>query len=117
MIELQGAKSRDVICGEFVMQPVKQEADLCEVILYSEGNSWLFSTFANASSPREALEEAEREVSLHSLHHRLGNGKFKASSAHVLHGFDDHSFAKRDGRWELRHRRGRLAWGKAFAQA
>ncbi len=99
------------------MQQVKQEADLCEVILYSEGDSWLFSTFAHASSAREALEEAEREAFLHSLHHRLGNGKIKASSAHVLCGFDDQSFAKRDGRWELRHRRGRLAWGKDFPQA
>ena len=99
------------------MQPVKQEADLCEVILYSEGKSWLFSTFARASSAREALEQAELEVSVHSLHHSLGNGEINAASAHVIRGFDDHSFAKRDGKWELRRRRGRLAWGKAFSQA
>jgi hypothetical protein len=85
------------------MHTVKQETGLCEVILYSEGNSWLFSTFAHAASVQEALEQAEREVSLHSLHHRLGPRKIKATSAHVLHGFDDHSFAKRNGRWELRH--------------
>jgi|SRR5215472_942056 len=99
------------------MQPAKQEADpgLCEVILYSEGNSWLFSTFAHAFSAREALEQAEQEVYIHSLYHRLGNGKIKASLAHVLHGFDDHSFAKREGRWELRLRRGRLAWGKSLS--
>jgi hypothetical protein len=108
---------RDEFAGSFVMQPVKQEADLCEVVLYSEGKSWLFSTFATASSAREALEQAEHEVSVHSLHHHLGNGKVEAASAHVIRGFDNHSFAKQNGKWELRHRRGRLAWGRALSQA
>jgi hypothetical protein len=85
------------------MQPIKREADLCEVILYSEDKSWLFSTFANASSEREALEQAEREISVHSLKHRLGTRKIKTCSAHVIRGFDDHSFAKQNGRWELKH--------------
>jgi hypothetical protein len=87
------------------MQPVKQETDphLCEVILYSEGNSWLFSTFAHAASMQEALEQAERDISLHSRYHRLSGGQIKATSALVISAFDDHPFAKRNGRWELRN--------------
>jgi hypothetical protein len=85
------------------MQPIKQEARLCEVILYSEGNSWLFSTFAHAASMQEALEQAEREISVHSRYHRLSDGHIKATSAHVISASDDHPFAKRNGRWELRN--------------
>ena len=82
------------------MQPSKQERelDLFEVILQFEDNSWQFSTFAQASRMQEALERAEREFSVHSLHHQLGDIKGKATAA-VIRASDDQSFAKRDGKW------------------
>jgi len=87
------------------MQTFEQRAEpnLFEVILYFEGNSWLFSTFAHASLMQEALEQAEREFSAHSFHHQLGDARAKATSAYVIHATDDHSFAKRDGKWQLLH--------------
>ena len=87
------------------MQTIEQRADpsLFEVVLYFEGNSWLFSTFARASIEQEALEQAEREFTVHSFHHQLGDTKAKATSAHVIHASDGHSFAKRDGKWQLMH--------------
>ncbi len=84
------------------MQTIEQEteSDLFEVILYFEGNSWLFSTFAQAALMQEALERAEKEFSVHSMHHQLGNRTFKATSAYVVRACDDHSFAKRNGKWQ-----------------
>ncbi len=94
------------------MQTIEQEteADLFEVVLYFEGNSWLFSTFAHASFMQEALERAEKEFSVHSLYHQLGGKKFKATAAYVMRARDDRSFTKRDGKW-------RAAQGPAGEQA
>ena len=68
------------------MQTAGQSADpsLFEVILYFEGNSWLFSTFAQASIMQDAIEQAEKEFSVHSFHHQLGDTKAKATSAYVI---------------------------------
>jgi hypothetical protein len=87
------------------MPTIQQGTDpnLFEVILYFEGDSWSFSTFARASIMQEALEHAEREFSVHSFHHQLGDMRVKATSAYVIHASDDHSFAKRDGKWQLMH--------------
>jgi hypothetical protein len=87
------------------MQPIEQRADpnLFEVILYFDDNSWLFSTLARASLVQEALEQAEKEFSVHSFHHQLSGMRGKATSAYVIHASDDHSFAKRDGKWQLMH--------------
>jgi len=84
------------------MQTIEQEteADLFEVVLYFEGNSWLFSTFAHASFMQEALERAEKEFSVHSSHHQLGGKKFKATAAYVIRARDDHSFAKGNGTFQ-----------------
>ena len=85
------------------MQTVDQSVspDLYEVILYFENNSWQFSTVAHASLMQEAVEQAEREFSVHSFHHRLANMKAKATAAYVIHESDDHAFAKRDGKWQI----------------
>jgi hypothetical protein len=87
------------------MQAIEQKAqlNLFEVILYFEGNSWLFSTCAETTRLQEALERAEREFSVHSMHHQLGNRKMKATSAYVFDADDNHSFTKRDGKWQLAH--------------
>jgi hypothetical protein len=84
------------------MQTVKQSAKwkLFEVVLYFEDNLGLFSTVAHASMMQEAIEQAEREFSAHTFHHRLGRTKAKATSACVIDASDDHSFAKRDGKWQ-----------------
>jgi hypothetical protein len=74
-----------------------------EVILYSEGRSWLFSTYAQASKEQEALERAETEFTVHSAHHRLSHRRMEATSAHVLNETDNRTFAKRNGRWHLVH--------------
>jgi hypothetical protein len=87
------------------MQWIKQKAqpNLFEVILYFEGSSWLFSTSAQASRLQEALERAEQEFSIHSMHHRLGSRRMKATSAHVFDASDNHSFTKRNGKWQPAH--------------
>jgi hypothetical protein len=85
------------------MQPIEQEteAGLFEVILYFEDSAWSFSTFARASLMREALERAEREFCVHSLHHRLGNAGSKVASAFVFRAPEDRPFAKPDAKAEL----------------
>jgi hypothetical protein len=87
------------------MHPTEQqgELDLFEVILQF-GNSWQFSTFAQGCRVQEALERAEREFSVHSLHHQLHNVRAKITSAQVIRACDRHSFAKHDGRWQLAHK-------------
>ena len=87
------------------MQTIEQNANpsLYEVILYFENNSWQFSTVAHASLVQDALEQAEREFTVHSFHHQLGSVKAKATAAYVIHASDDHAFAKRDGKWQLLH--------------
>jgi hypothetical protein len=80
-----------------------REANLFEVTLYFENNSWLFSTLARAGQEQEALEQAEREFSVHSFQHQLGNARFRATSAHVIHASDGRSFDKRDGKWQPAH--------------
>jgi|SRR5271166_190501 len=72
---------------------------LFEVILYFKNNSWLFSTCAYSSHTEAALEFAEREFSVHALHHNLGN--IKAGSACVMGQLDNYYFAKRNGRWRM----------------
>ncbi len=81
----------------------RAESSLFEVILYFENNSWSFSTVAHASFMQEAIEQAEREFSVHTFHHRLGSTKAKATSACVMQPGGDHAFAKRDGKWQLLH--------------
>jgi len=88
------------------MQTLERETEPgdFEVILYFEGNSWLFSTFARGSLMQEVLDQAEKEFSVHSvMHHELGNNKFKVTSAYLIHDRYDHYFAKRNGRWQLAH--------------
>ncbi len=87
------------------MQTIEQKTqpNLFEVVLYFKGNSWFFSTCAQASLLQEALERAEAEFSIHSMHHQLGNTKIEATSAYVIHACDNHSFTKRDGKWQLAH--------------
>lgn len=75
------------------------EGNLFEVILYFENNSWAFSTCTYSAHSKEALELAEREFSIHALHHKLGN--IKANSAYVLDRLEDHYFCKRDGKWQI----------------
>ena len=70
-----------------------------EVVLYFENSSWLFSACAYSSHSRAALEFAEREFSVHALHHNLG--KVRARSACVTDQFDNYYFAKRNGRWQI----------------
>ncbi len=83
------------------MQTIERETEPChfEVILYFEGNSWLFWTFAKAGRMREALERAEKEFTAHSSLHKLS--RYGADSAYVIDGCDSCYFAKRDGRWQL----------------
>ncbi len=87
------------------MQSIGQEtgSDLFEVILYFEGNSWSFSTFAEASLMQEALERAEKEFFIHSLQHQLGTRTFKVASAYVIRASDGRSLAKHNGKWQLAH--------------
>jgi hypothetical protein len=81
----------------------QEDLDLFEVILQFEGNSWRFSTFAQGCRMQEALERAEREFSVHSLHHKLHNVRAKITSAQVIRACDGRSFAKHDGKWRLAH--------------
>jgi hypothetical protein len=83
------------------MQQARQGsgAGLFEVILYFEKNLWAFSTYAYSSHSKAALEFAEREFSVHSLHHKLG--KVRARSACVTDQFDNYYFAKKNGRWQI----------------
>ncbi len=74
-----------------------------EIILYSEGETWLFSTYAQASKLQEALERAEREFCVHSAHHRLSHRRLEAASAHVFDESDDHAFTKQNGKWQPIH--------------
>lgn len=85
------------------MQTVERQTEpgQFEVILYFEGNSWLFSTFARGSLMQEVLDLAEKEFSVHSLHHELGNTRFKVTSAYLIHDRYDRYFTKRNGKWQL----------------
>jgi hypothetical protein len=80
-----------------------REPSLFEVTLYFENDSWLFSTLARAAVEQEALEQAEREFSVHSFQHQLGSVRVRATSAHVTHASDGRSFAKRNGKWQPVH--------------
>jgi hypothetical protein len=100
-VRIRWRQSRAVEFGELVMQTA--QLNLFEVILYFEDNSWLFSTCAQATRLQEALERAENEFSIHSTHHQLGNRKMKATSAHVIDSNNNHSFTKRDGKWQPAH--------------
>ncbi len=73
--------------------------DLFEVTLYFDNSLWLFSTYAYSSHSKAALEFAEREFSVHALHHKLG--KVKARSAFVTDQLDHYYFAKKKGRWQI----------------
>jgi hypothetical protein len=59
------------------MQQARQESEpgIFEVIICFENSSWLFSTSAYSSHSKAALEFAEREFSVHALHHSLGKQK------------------------------------------
>ena len=94
-----------MIAGYVAMQTIGQNAqqNLFEVILYLESHSWLFSTCAQASRLQEALEQAEKEFSIHSTQHRLSDRKMEATSAQVIDAGDNHAFTKRDGKWQLAH--------------
>ena len=73
--------------------------DLFEVILYFDNNLWLFSTYAYSPHMRAALEFAEREFSVHALHHKLG--AVRARSACVTDQLDNYYFARKNGRWQI----------------
>jgi hypothetical protein len=83
------------------MQQARQESGpgIFEVILYFENSSWLFSTSAYSSHSKAALEFAEREFSVHALHHSLG--KLTARTACVMDQINNYYFAKRNGRWQI----------------
>ncbi len=87
------------------MQMIEQKAqpNLFEVTLYFEGDLWSFSTSAQATRFQEALERAEKDFSIHSMHHRLSNRKMKATSAFVFSANDNQSFTKQDGKWRPAH--------------
>ncbi len=87
------------------MQTIEQKTqpNLFEVILHLEGNSWSFSTCAQASRLQEALEQAEKEFSVHLMHHHLSDRKIEATSAYVIDAGDNHSFTKRNGKWQPIH--------------
>lgn len=87
------------------MQTIEQntQPNLFEVILNFEGNSWSFFTCTQASRLQEALDQAEKEFSVHSLQHRLGDLRITATSAHVIGADDNHSFKKQNGKWQLTH--------------
>ena len=74
-------------------------AGIFEVILYIENSSWLFSTCAYSSHSKAALEFAEKEFSVHALHHRLD--KLRARFACVMDQINSYYFAKRNGRWQI----------------
>jgi hypothetical protein len=78
---------------------------LFEVILYFEKNLWAFSTCAYSPHSRAALEFAEREFSVHALHHKLG--KVRARSACVTDQLDNYYFAKKNGKWQIESNRTR----------
>jgi hypothetical protein len=75
---------------------------LFEIILYFEKNLWAFSTCAYCPHSRAALEFAEREFSVHAVHHKLS--KVRAHSACVADELDNYYFAKKNGRWQIAHR-------------
>ncbi len=77
----------------------ESDANLFEVILYFENKSWAFSTSAYSTDSQAAVEFAEKEFSIHALHHKLGN--IKADTACVLDALDDHFFCKRNGKWRI----------------
>jgi hypothetical protein len=72
-----------------------------EVILYFENNLWAFLTCAYTPHSRAALEFAEREFSVHAIHHKLG--KVRAHSACVTDQLNNYYFAKKNGRWRSAH--------------
>ncbi len=74
-----------------------------EVTLRFGNSSWLFSTCTYSPHSKAALEFAEKEFSVHALHHKLG--RIKAISACVMDQLDDHYFIKRGGRWRIETRR------------
>jgi hypothetical protein len=78
------------------MSNIESELELnkFDVVLIFEHNSWTFLTCAYTSEIELAVEQAEREFSIHSLHHRIRN--VKASSAYV----DGHFLYKRNGKWQ-----------------
>ena len=73
-----------------------------QVTLYFKNNSWLFSTSAYSSHTEAALEFAEREFSVHALHHNLGN--IRARFACVTDQLDNYYFAKTNGKWRMETR-------------
>jgi hypothetical protein len=75
------------------------EPSLFEVVLYFRNNAWAFSTCAYSNNYEVALELAEKDFSVHALHHKLGN--IKADFACVLDSADDRYFTKRNGRWRI----------------
>jgi hypothetical protein len=72
--------------------------DFFEVILYSDKNSWLFSTYADTFQVEAALKQAEDEFFIHSALHDIGS--VKASAAYVLTSYGRHFYAKRNGKWQ-----------------
>ncbi len=73
--------------------------DFFEVTLRFGNSSWLFSTCTYSPHSTAALEFAEKELSVHALHHKLG--RIRASSAFVMDQLDDYYFIKRNGRWQV----------------
>jgi hypothetical protein len=78
---------------------IEANANLFRVILYFQNKSWTFSTCAYSTDSQAAVEIAEKEFSVHALHHKLGN--MRIDSACVLDTLDDHYFSKQNGRWRF----------------
>ncbi|MFY9640332.1 MAG: hypothetical protein WA384_14920 [Rhodomicrobium sp.] len=90
------------------MQTIERETEsgYFEVILYFEGNSWAFSTFANGSLMQEVLDQAEKEFSVHSMHHELGNIRLKVTAAYLIDDSCSYYLTKHNGKWQLTHASG-----------
>jgi hypothetical protein len=75
------------------------ESNLYEVVLYFKNKSWAFSTSAYSTHSEAALELAEKDFSVHAIHHKLD--AIAADFACVVDPIDDRYFSKRDGRWQV----------------
>jgi hypothetical protein len=75
------------------------ECGLFEVILYIPNRAMLFSTCVYSSYSEDALENAEKEFSIHTLRHKLG--AIRANAAFVIDRRQDRYYTKQNGRWRI----------------
>lgn len=75
------------------------ECNSFEVILYIKTRAMLFSTCVYSSYSEDALENAEKEFSIHTMRHKLG--AIKAEAAFVIDRRQDRYYTKQNGRWRI----------------